>query len=314
MQGKIIISFLIAGLILSCCKKNNNQGQGEDCYNFPSSSSPFGYTLQSAPQLFGDGYYNPINNNQITYTVDASDTYAIYTMNLQTIQSVLLCSGPYLLPKWSSTGWIVLTSLDGNIYKIKPDGSSFTKIPVYDSSGLLATCASWSPNGNKIVFNGATHKWSGMYIMNADGSGLKILDSIKTANYPAWSQDGSKIVYFVGDVDGFIGYYDTVNNQNINLSSSGQTGTKSFAWFPDSKTIIWSSDDGLYKMDISTQQVTQLRTNCDSRGYGNPCVSSDGNHILVNRADSKIIQPNTHYTETHIWVMDANGNNETEIK
>lgn len=60
---------------------------------------------------------------------------------------------------------------------------------------------SWSPTGEQITF--AVNKGDGLsllYVMDADGSNLTKVDGIGfEALYPAWSPDGSLIVYFNGE-------------------------------------------------------------------------------------------------------------------
>ena len=57
--------------------------------------------------------------------------------------------------------------------------------------------ATWSPDGKHILFNSARDGIPHLYIMNADGSGLKRLcpNSKLWEEYPDWSPDGTKIAF-----------------------------------------------------------------------------------------------------------------------
>ena len=63
----------------------------------------------------------------------------------------------------------------------------------------------WSPDGQKVAFDGN----GDLYVMNADGSGLRRLTRNPACDRgPAWSPDGRKIAFggnghiFVINVDG----------------------------------------------------------------------------------------------------------------
>lgn len=85
---------------------------------------------------------------------------------------------------------------DGNeeIYRMKTDGGSWvclTHHPAHDTS------PAWSPDGTEIAFVSRFGRPSGIYKMNADGTGQTRLTPSSLANpgHPAWSRDGTKIAF-----------------------------------------------------------------------------------------------------------------------
>jgi Tol biopolymer transport system component len=51
----------------------------------------------------------------------------------------------------------------------------------------------WSPDGTRILFSAGTHERYGVYLIGADGSGLRpVLRDTVTYRSPSWSPDGSE--------------------------------------------------------------------------------------------------------------------------
>jgi len=52
----------------------------------------------------------------------------------------------------------------------------------------------WSPDGRQIAFTRWTEP-QGVYVINADGGGLRLVHEIKGPKSPTWSPDGSKVAF-----------------------------------------------------------------------------------------------------------------------
>jgi len=141
-------------------------------------------------------------------------------------------------------------------FMIDPDGSHETAL---HDGGLLP--GSWSPDGMRLAVPhlvtdqspqpGAETEWIRPALVNADGSGFKVLDAYPDRdmhlNPVAWSRDGSRIFVFSGN--------DAVDDANVGLYS------------------VRSSDGG----DLSSVMMSPP---------GDPDtvdLSPDGSKLLVNR-------------------------------
>ncbi|HJX37271.1 MAG TPA: hypothetical protein VJ714_01595, partial [Anaerolineae bacterium] len=76
----------------------------------------------------------------------------------------------------------------GDIYTVNADGSDLKRV----SYGMDPD---WSPDGSQITFTRWSEPW-GIYTINADGSGERLLFSSNVARAPVWSPDGTQIAFY----------------------------------------------------------------------------------------------------------------------
>ncbi len=80
------------------------------------------------------------------------------------------------------------TSSGGDIYTINVDGTNLT----YLTHGLDPA---WSPDGSQVAFTRWYHTEGGIYVINADGSGERLIFADPQAKAPIWSPDGTRIAF-----------------------------------------------------------------------------------------------------------------------
>jgi Tol biopolymer transport system component len=95
---------------------------------------------------------------------------------------------------------------------------------------------------------GHLHLW----VMNADGTGLKQLTSgSEDESQPAWSPDGSRIVYHYTTGIAAI-FADGTKDNSINMPSTDNGKTWYYGeptWSPDGQSLAFTSTyDGLYRV------------------------------------------------------------------
>ena len=76
----------------------------------------------------------------------------------------------------------------GDIFTVNADGSELTRL----TSGMDPD---WSRDGSQITFSRWTEPW-GIYTINSDGTGERLLLSSNVARAPVWSPDGTQIAFY----------------------------------------------------------------------------------------------------------------------
>jgi Tol biopolymer transport system component len=192
-------------------------------------------------------------------------------------------------PDWSPDGTQIVfgrqTGTDPEdergLYIINSDGTGLTEIgpeDVFDPS--------WSPVDNRILCYGGEN--SELYVIDLDENVTEKITLAEHAMYPAWSPNGTKIVYYV--------YDDTNAPLPLYDPQCDGTGISISIWIMNS--------DGTGK--------TQLTTDEDGH-CSDPSFSPDGTEILYNKGFMHPGVPFLVRSESEIWVMNSNGSDKHAI-
>jgi Tol biopolymer transport system component len=244
-----------------------------------------------------------------------------------------------------------------NIWVVDADGSGITPLTKLTAANASSFLPVWSPDGRKVAFNSQraldgsdaanTNAINNIWVINADGSGASALTTLTALGAgsfaPAWSPDGSKIVFKSSRaLDGS----DAANpgsNTNVwvmNADGSGApvpvtklTAGSSFfpAWSPDGSKIAFSSQgaldgsdalntNGTYniwvaKADGSGGATPLTKLTALGTGSFQPVWSPDGSKIAFasQRALDGSNNPNTNNAIQNIWMMNSDGSQATPL-
>ena len=162
---------------------------------------------------------------------------------------------------------------------INADGTGYRAFgEVY--APLFVPCWDWSPDGTRCLaegWNDADPSQNGLYLLSASDRTAPVQLTHERDVPGAFSRDGSLVAFFRDDDLWVIRTDGTGEHQVGNLTGGGAL---SFA--PDDRSILMTSNEALYRVDVATGTSTQIRI------QGQPgtriwdgIFSPDGSRILL---------------------------------
>ncbi len=151
-------------------------------------------------------------------------------------------------PHWSPDGKSIIFSRTladntSDLFVINVDGSNLLRLT--NTPDASERYPDWSPDGKKILFSSFGHPQSGIFVMNADGSDVRLVMA-GPLHFPRWSPDG-KYIAFDGEPGGckfeiYVMKVDGSDMRKITEHPEGCGGyNKSPSWSPDGKQLVYSS-------------------------------------------------------------------------
>ena len=190
------------------------------------------------------------------------------------------------------------------LYKMNADGTNQRLISDKSVSPPVL-----SHNKKKIAFTTYENSEACLYVIDADGQNLKLLDKANSVSFgPVWSSDDSKISFVRCDDNPIINHdIYTINANGTNrIQLTNQNDNTSPLYFPDNSAIIYSSRNGnmsgVYKMNVDGTNKQLLSP--PGRSFDVSAISPDGRMIAINSDD---------WNGTQIFVMEKDGSNLKQI-
>jgi eukaryotic-like serine/threonine-protein kinase len=231
-----------------------------------------------------------------------------------------------ITPTPDNTSIPVATSLGGGsgqvVFASTRSGTSQLYLVNTDGTGLVqltdiergACQPSWSPDGLQLVFISpcggrgeffeTIYNESSLYVINADGTGLKQLTPSPGSDFePAWSPNGD-LIAFTSVRDGFRQIYSLdVNSLDVTLLTNTTDAIESSqpAWSPDGKRIAYMVKRvGTYQVWAMTdtgQEPVQLARSGQDLWDFLPTWSADGKTVFFSQRRQGPFRP---------WLMKVN--------
>ncbi len=252
-----------------------------------------GQVLLTDFETFGDPVWSPNSERfvfaALRFSEDLGPESNVFVMRtdgsgltqLTAPNSDYLNTDPAWSPDSSRIAFIRRTKGDAGgigIGVVNADGSGETDLFMPDIALSVDGRLSWSPDGKRLAFQGGEFsdtafagRVPGIYVINADGSGLTQLTKLGGFLYGlAWSPDGAHIAFIDGNTLFIIG---ADGSQLTRLASrllrdpdaSCPGSVPSLAWLPDGKRIAYVTDrDGnaeIYVVNVDGTGEINLTNN-----------------------------------------------------
>ena len=286
-----IALLLFLGIFLPCCKYDKVES---GCVDIKQSSNfaLFDSVRQTAP------CFNPNQGNQIVFREFRKNTLPrLFTLDLITNEKKMILEGINIIsqPKWGKSDWILL-GIDGNIWKIKSDGSGFTQ--------LTFSGKDYSPEWvgeDRFVTD---HKDPSARMIMYDING-EILDTFSN-EYSAGSFWDGRVIFGSGHNYKII----YLSNDSLVEIPYGVTIKGASVVFIGKDEVMRSDLLGIYRRNLSEPKDIWVHDACTSRSYGSPSYSPQRNQVLWEKVT---IDDRNNFVRSRFVIMNIDGTGEEEL-
>lgn len=324
------VLFLLNLSIISCCK-DKTKDEGKPCESFTDFHLN-GSTFEFGQFQFRTPHFNPINSKEFVYNyLDTKENKAqLMTYNLVTKMSKVIAENVFVIsqPKWSRKNWIAYDNLMQGGYQmsvVKSDGSEKQQL----TQSIYNLFPAWGNDGETLYW---------VYDVNLGSRPVYLLrqniNSIQVDTIMSYTDDGYNGLARYNEISStnkllhtssceYSGCFAKTDLNTWPLETESLTKDlevlshlESITWGENEQTVYYTKyKDGLYRLDASTGETTQLMDFCDSKFYRQISYSSDCHCIIGERVDSYVdwSVKEVIYENSSIWLIDLNTMKETQI-
>ncbi len=255
-----------------------------NCVEIPSPGD-FGYFYEYMDLDYSRASFNPNNNQELVcfrHRDGLRDGLVILNTKTQNVQ-ILLEEQILDHPKWSEKGWIVFSRLDHQIWKIRSDGGDLTQLTL--GAEGWNSLPSWINNGKGIVFESTRDLHNGrLFTMDENGKNVEMLPNTKACSFAVMSKNDKYLIYSrTLPSAGTIEIMNMETNEQKVIRDLDKPSLVGAVWHPlQQDVVVWSEYESMYVMNVTTEEIVQLKRDCSSRRYRYFDFRSDASAFIYN--------------------------------
>ena len=275
-----------------------------------SSSYPIFRTLKVAKYLYSEPVFNPNNPYEIAYIRHSKDGFIqikeLWKFSFCTGVATQLADNVYYNLDWSSKGWLSYTGTGHQIFVIKENGDSLTKI---STLGGYNRAGQWNPSGT-VFWN---YRDDGMHFIDIEGEYVK-----KQTVYPFGSINWLNDTTLIGWRDNNF-YSLTLFEEELVLLNSNSTKTYSYVDLINNDCYVPTSlgtgfDDYLIRYGLNgDNSIDTIYKMYDSYMFTKGDIAN-GKIITALARKNWTDVFNEQLLRQNIMIMDLDGTNERLVK
>jgi hypothetical protein len=251
----------------------------EQCRDLPPAPPNFGWTDSTV-----DVYENvvafmgsPLDNDEIVCVVEGNINgfNQIFTYNVKTQQKKVLGNAGPFLPSINKNGWVVYSTADNNIYRIKANGDSLQQL----TNNLASMAPKWDYSGTAIIyFQEATigTPASSMVKLKFGSSNNNYVYPTSLPHHASFNKKDKVLFLKSSNTTVTIIERDLVSQTERLLISgpyepqSGKVHFNHLCVDANDEFFFWSNSLGIFRCNLTSLNVDTLFKNCPASEYLNP--------------------------------------------
>ncbi len=247
------------------------------CSTLPTPPANFGWrdSITDLNKSINCFMYNPINLNEVILIVNGDITgyNKMYSYNIPTQKLKYIATASHFPPQINKYGWIIYSTIDNNIYKVKCNGDSLTQL----TFGYYTKDPKWDFTHTNFYYFQAANNIVPSQLLRANFKGGNVGNMEMNLPYTAVFKKTHAIIYL------------KIKENNLvlvkrNMDTKVEVELISGPYQPNAETVhfdnltldnedenfYWSNSGGIFKCNLSTLKIDTIFKNCETVKFDNP--------------------------------------------